>query len=357
MQGKVLCYNAIIMTIKKDESDHDFLLRIASIGGCVAFGLLWLQITGPVAVLRITTVLKQEAPFWYMISAFPVLGMLVADFLKLIRKKATPDAIELAVQMVLIVAISNARLGLHLPISGHFLVLSFFMTRRLQNNETRGSHALEFTYCVLTFSALSYVKLIWWTDPVTLSCGAILGLGMALFGKQMLRKNRQILNKYGASVVRTVRTCWRVLLVGGWAPLIVFATHLFADRVFNLYEIWPAFDVPMHFAGGISIAFFISRCFQTLPRDVVPRSRRIVLELLLAGTLTVTAAVFWEFAEFTLDQLFGSNIQISLENTMKDLAVGTCGAVAFIIVRARQLQAGTSELREVTNDWIQGQAA
>jgi len=130
--------------------------------------------------------------------------------------------------------------------------------------------------------------------------------------------------------------------IGGWAPFLVFCTHVFLNRILHAYEIWPPADIPMHFAGGLAMAFFISRCFQTLPREEVRRSRVIVLELLLVGSLTATAAVFWEFAEFSVDQMFGTNVQRSLANTMQDMALGIAGAGFFIVLRARQLRAGTS---------------
>ena len=130
-----------------------------------------------------------------------------------------------------------------------------------------------------------------------------------------------------------LRTCWKILKVGGWAPLLVFATHVFIDRVLDAYSLWPPIDVPMHFLGGMAIAFFISRCFQVLPREAAQKGRIVVLELLLVGSLTASAAVFWEFSEFTVDQLFHSNIQISLANTMKDMSMGIFGSIVFILIR------------------------
>jgi hypothetical protein len=148
---------------------------------------------------------------------------------------------------------------------------------------------------------------------------------------------------------------WKALTVGGgWVPLLVFTTHIFLSRVLYLYKIWPPADIPMHFSGGVAIAFFISRCFQLLPRESVKRSRVDLLELLLIGSLTASVAVFWEFAEFSADQLFGTNVQISLANTMQDMAMGILGAIFLISMRIRQLRVGTSELREITFDWVRG---
>lgn len=144
---------------------------------------------------------------------------------------------------------------------------------------------------------------------------------------------------------------------GGWLPLLVFTVHAFLSQVLDLYELWPPTDIPMHFSGGVAIAVFISRSFQLLPRPAAKRSRVVLLELLLIGSLTATAAVFWEFAEFSVDQILGTNVQLGLANTMKDLAMGILGAILIILIRVRQLRIGKSELQEVTFDWVHGEAA
>ena len=143
---------------------------------------------------------------------------------------------------------------------------------------------------------------------------------------------------------------WRVVKAGGWAPLTVLGMHLFLNFVVNAYDLWPPTDVPMHFAGGMAIAFIVSQLFRRLPRHAIPRSRLVVLELLLIATLTATAAVTWEFGEFTLDHVVGTNVQLSLANTMKDLAVGIAGGAAIMLIRAGQLRAGFAELRELALD-------
>jgi hypothetical protein len=144
---------------------------------------------------------------------------------------------------------------------------------------------------------------------------------------------------------------------GGWAPLAVLVAHLIAAYVFLLYERWPPVDIPLHFGGGAAIAFFISRSVRTLPGPGMRESRRAVLELLLVGSLTATAAVFWEFAEFACDHLLGTVLQLGLDDTMKDLAIGIGGGTAFVLARARQLRLGHRAIREVTAEWIRERAA
>jgi hypothetical protein len=72
------------------------------------------------------------------------------------------------------------------------------------------------------------------------------------------------------------RIVTRVFLVGGWAPLLVFGIHVVLSRVLNAYVIFPPTDVPMHFCGGLAMAFFVSKCFQVLPREMVRSSRVVV---------------------------------------------------------------------------------
>lgn len=156
------------------------------------------------------------------------------------------------------------------------------------------------------------------------------------------------------SLIELVR---KLFMAGGWAPILVFSIHAVGTRVFHVYDTWPQTDIPMHFAGGLSIAFFVSRCFRALPREIVRSSRIVVLELILAVSLTATAAMVWEFAEFTLDRVAGSNVQVSLPNTIQDMALGLLGAIVFSALRMRQLRAGRRELQEVTAEWIAGRAA
>jgi hypothetical protein len=155
-------------------------------------------------------------------------------------------------------------------------------------------------------------------------------------------------------MTRMLRTMWKLFKSGGWAPTAVLGTHIFLVRVLHLYIRFPAADMPMHFSGGLAIAYFISRCFRLLPRDGVRRSRVVVLELVLIVSLTAAAAVFWEFAEFLVDRVLGTNLQVSLANTMRDMAMGISGALAFAMIRSRQLRVRLDEVREVAGDWVRG---
>jgi hypothetical protein len=120
-----------------------------------------------------------------------------------------------------------------------------------------------------------------------------------------------------------------VLVAGGWAPLAVFLLHVVLDAGLDAYAAWPRADVPMHFAGGAAMCFFLSRVVRPLVAGATT-GRAAALETLLAGSLTVTVAVLWEFGEFALDRLVGSTLQVGLANTMQDLALGMLGALAYL---------------------------
>lgn len=155
------------------------------------------------------------------------------------------------------------------------------------------------------------------------------------------------------SLTRIIR---KLFVTGGWAPCLVFSLHVLATRVFGVYEIWPPADIPMHFAGGLAIAFFMSQAFRALPREVVRSSRLVVLEAILVLSLTISAAVVWEFAEFSLDTILGSNVQVSLANTMQDLAMGMLGSLVMVAIRARQTRTHQMDVRHVAQEWLTGQA-
>jgi hypothetical protein len=122
----------------------------------------------------------------------------------------------------------------------------------------------------------------------------------------------------------------------GWAPLFVFLLHVFISRVLNGYILYPPLDIPMHFFGGVAIAYFFSKCFAALPEDAIAPWFRPVAEFVVVLSLTVTASVFWEFAEFTSDTFFGTHAQLDLEDTLFDMALGIAGGASLLLMGWRQ---------------------
>jgi hypothetical protein len=121
----------------------------------------------------------------------------------------------------------------------------------------------------------------------------------------------------------------------------VFLLHVFISRVLNGYILYPPLDIPMHFFGGVAMAYFVSRCFAAIPQDVVAPGWRAVAQGLLVISLTASASVAWEFAEFTSDVFFGTRAQLGLDDTLLDMALGIAGGASYVLMGWRQGALGT----------------
>jgi hypothetical protein len=144
----------------------------------------------------------------------------------------------------------------------------------------------------------------------------------------------------------------KVLITGGgWLPLLIFTIHVFLSQVLHLYDRWP----PQIFRC-ISVAVWrLHFLFPAVFNYCLARVSNEVVSFCL--NFSATATVFWEFAEFSVDQLLGTNIQLGLANTIKDMAMGILGSILIVLIRVWQLRIGRSELKEIAFDWIHGEAA
>ncbi|MEZ5976843.1 MAG: hypothetical protein R3F34_01305 [Planctomycetota bacterium] len=120
----------------------------------------------------------------------------------------------------------------------------------------------------------------------------------------------------------------RTLVRGGTAPLAVFLLHLLFSKVLELYRPYPDLDVPMHVAGGVAFMWFADVALESFAAPFSTRLRAIV-----AWLATCTAAVFWEFAEWTTDRLDLTRAQGGLDDTMLDLLCGAVGGAVLVLLR------------------------
>jgi hypothetical protein len=119
---------------------------------------------------------------------------------------------------------------------------------------------------------------------------------------------------------------------GGFPAIGVFVFHVIVSRGFHAYEQYPALDVPMHFLGGVVIAYFFHRAsISASERGIIGPFHRVTHGVLVVS-LTCVAAVFWEFAEFMVDRLFGAHSQLGLEDTLGDMLLGICGGITLLVV-------------------------
>ena len=115
-----------------------------------------------------------------------------------------------------------------------------------------------------------------------------------------------------------------------WAPIAVFLFYVIAAKGFNAYIIFPRFDIPTHFFGGLAICYFYLVnifYFQKLTGDV-PQ----LIQLISAVGLTAISAVVWEFLEYGSDYFFVTKMNLGVADTLADLFFGLLGAFILVLI-------------------------
>jgi hypothetical protein len=152
-------------------------------------GALWLAWRGPVPIMSGTTPLPGFVPEWYMLTAFPILGMLLADcFILAMQPRRHWAALELAIQIALLFALSSLRLKFGIILSGHTLLFAYFIVRRMGVPfPPRAVRRFDLLAAGALLLLTSYVKVAWWHDLSTLTSGIVIGGLLALVSVFILR--------------------------------------------------------------------------------------------------------------------------------------------------------------------------
>jgi hypothetical protein len=184
---------------------HRLVLRAVAIVAVTAAGAAWLQAKGPVKVIVGTREIDEIAPTWYLLAAFPVLGMLVADVLDAalerggIRGLFAKRTVVLGASVALLVVVSNLRLGIRLPISGHVLLMTYFLglrasARRIGIDPVARpavvERRIELGVVLALFAAVTAIKLLHWKDWETFGLGVAGGVGLATIVAYFLKTPR-----------------------------------------------------------------------------------------------------------------------------------------------------------------------
>ena len=114
--------------------------------------------------------------------------------------------------------------------------------------------------------------------------------------------------------------------------LFCFQLVLIALGIYERYD-WP--DIPMHVLGGVFIAYSFSLAITYFQERKILSELNVFSRSVFLFGLTSSAAVIWEFGEFTLDFFFDTVAQASLEDTMLDMFLGLVGGTALIVFLAR----------------------
>ncbi len=117
-------------------------------------------------------------------------------------------------------------------------------------------------------------------------------------------------------------------------PFLVFMLGFYLENFVPLYQYfeWP--NRVVHYLGGFSIAIPIYLVFYFFKANkwVITVTRYIDYVIVTVSALSVAA--FWEFYEYAMDKFFPGPYlaQPSVDDTMKDMLMGLCGALTFVLI-------------------------
>lgn len=118
----------------------------------------------------------------------------------------------------------------------------------------------------------------------------------------------------------------RLLLRAGWAPLAVLIFHEWL-----VHTPWrQRLDFLMHYSGGVGIAFFFWHMLDCLAHWFGQLT--VFARYLFTFALACTMGLFWEFAELYSDVVYGTHIQHSIHETMRDLVADATGALTTLVL-------------------------
>lgn len=134
------------------------------------------------------------------------------------------------------------------------------------------------------------------------------------------------MKKWMQCIILTVRK-------GIWLPLAVLIIHEICAHAYgNLYEVWPPLDIPMHFLGGVAIAYFGAVFLsQSAQKKILIIQSELMTSILILA-LTLSAATGWEYVEWLSDHTLGTQTQKGLDDTLFDTVVGLIGGCLFVLI-------------------------
>jgi hypothetical protein len=116
------------------------------------------------------------------------------------------------------------------------------------------------------------------------------------------------------------------ILLTAWAPSVVLIFH----RAIAHTPLRKPLDFTVHSMGGAAMAYCAwqgIRCFPSLFGRITAFAATA-----FSFCFAVTVGVFWEFIEQISDKFYGTHIQLSISETMKDLWADATGATLALLL-------------------------
>jgi hypothetical protein len=110
-------------------------------------------------------------------------------------------------------------------------------------------------------------------------------------------------------------------------PVMVLIIYIVLAFGFDIYTIFPWFDIPFHAAGGLSIGWAGVLLINELEkRKLVGHINKWVI-VLFSLSLVALIAILWELHEFIFQLYFPPEIPMTLDDTMLDFVMGLLGGL------------------------------
>ncbi len=136
---------------------------------------LYFAITSYPNVITATETLILVSPPLYMIPIFLPFGILVGELVWMwIGRKDLSICILMSIECIFVTVFSFLRIIAAIPISGHTLILFFYLPHHIISN--RFQYPLRVLFGLLVLLITSYYKIFLWNDPITFFLGLLLGI-------------------------------------------------------------------------------------------------------------------------------------------------------------------------------------
>ncbi len=136
---------------------------------------IFFSIRGYPLVATATEVLNITTPPLYMISIFLPYGILIGELIWIrMEKKELNFFILMFLECVIIALLSFARYIIRIPLSGHAIILFFYLPHQIFNNKAQYQLRLLIGIIVLIITVI--YKWFLWNEVVTFLLGAIAGI-------------------------------------------------------------------------------------------------------------------------------------------------------------------------------------
>lgn len=108
---------------------------------------------------------------------------------------------------------------------------------------------------------------------------------------------------------------------------------LFLGSMYNIYSIFPWWDLFLHFISGILVGIAGLIMLRFLVTEEIFKSLSPIFKAIHCFLVATASSALWEMWEFAGDQLFGFDSQLnSLSDTMEDIYICVLGGIIISIM-------------------------